>query len=80
MQPIDFKEKTTTLGKPNFMTDEQCGSLSVRCDGETCLSCWRPSFSERLSILFFGKVWLWVFSGASQPPVALEGKRKLNLE
>ncbi len=75
MKPIDFEQANKTLSKPEGITDEECGSLPVYSNGQQCVSCWRPSWRERLSILFFGKVWLWVWSGRSQPPVALEGKR-----
>ena len=76
MTPVKFKESNRTLGKPESMTDEECGSLDVYTDGESCLSCWRMSFLERLRALFFGRVWLWVvFGHGTQPPVALECKR-----
>lgn len=73
MKPIDFKESTKVLGRPSTMTAEECGSLPVWSDGRQCVSCWRPSFKERLKILFCGRVWLGVISGGSQPPVFLSG-------
>lgn len=69
MKPIDFKESTKVLGRPSTMTAEECGSLPVWSDGRQCVSCWKPSFRERLKILFSGKVWLGVLSMGSQPPV-----------
>jgi hypothetical protein len=75
MKPLPFKEKTKTLSKPDSMADEQCSSLDVYCDGEQCISCWRPSWKERLSILLFGKVWLSVLFGETQPPVWITGER-----
>lgn len=79
MQPIDFPEKTDVLNKPATMTDEECGSLPIYRDPRrtVCVSCWRPTWRERLSILFFGKIWVHVHSGVSQPPIALEGKRTI---
>ncbi len=77
MTTIDFPEKTDTLQKPPSMTDEECSPLLVFRDGTQCISCWRPSWRERLSILLFGRVWLYVVSGRTQPPVALEGKRAI---
>lgn len=77
MEPINFKYATKVLGKPQGMTDDECGPLPILNDGETCVSCWAPSFKERLSILLFGKVWLWVYSGSTQPPVALLGAREI---
>jgi len=76
MNPIDFDESNMTLTKPESMTDEECSSLKVWTDGEECVSCWRPSFLERLSILLFGRVWLSVLSGKTQPPVAVWGAKK----
>ena len=77
MQPYNFEEANRTLLKPRSMTDEQCGFLPVYVDdNETyCLFCWKPTLKERLSILLFGRIWLWVMSGETQPPAALEAVR-----
>ena len=75
MKPTVFEESNVRLLKPESMTDEECGSLDVYTDGEKCISCWEMSFKERLSALIFGKVWLIVISGKTQPPVWL-GCRK----
>lgn len=75
MKPSTFKEKNKTLLKPPSMTDEECSSLDVYTDGKQCISCWVPSFRERVSILFYGRVWLWVVMGHSQPPVSLLGAK-----
>lgn len=76
MKPIVFKEHTRVLSKPQAMTDEQCASLAVFDAGDgQLLSCWRASWRERVSVLLFGKVWLWVWSGKTQPPVSLEARR-----
>lgn len=72
MEPIDFSGSNKTLIKPMGLTDEECGSLPVFTDGTTCLSCWKLSFKERINALFFGKAWLWVWSGKTQPPVKIE--------
>jgi hypothetical protein len=34
----------------------------------------KPTFIERLKILFTGKVWLGVLSGNTQPPVFISGE------
>lgn len=60
------------------MTDDECASLHVWSDGTQCVSCWRPTFKERLNILFGGKVWLGVLSGKTQPPVFVSGERIFN--
>ena len=75
MKPIAFPQATKTLQKPMSMTDEECSPLPVFTDGTQCISCWRPSWRERLAILFFGRVWCAVLSGQTQPPVWLMGSR-----
>ena len=62
MRPVNFKESNFILHKPSSMTDKECG---------------KPTFRERLSILFFGKIWLSVFTGKTQPPVWLMGKKTI---
>lgn len=75
MEPVSFPQSNKKLLKPIGMTDEECSSLEVYNDGESNLSCWKLSWPERFSILFFGMVWLWVFSGSTQPPVSLLGSK-----
>lgn len=71
MRPIEFKEQTKVLQKPSDMLDSECKSLPIFNDGKMCISCWKMSFGERIRILFTGKLWLWVRSGKTQPPVKL---------
>lgn len=75
MKPIDFEQSTKVLQKPGTLSDAQCGALPVWCDGKQCVSCWKPSFKERINILFGGNVWLGVMSGKTQPPVFVAGER-----
>lgn len=77
MTPTRFDEANKILTKPAGMTDEECGSLPTYADGHQTISCWRPTWRERLSILFFGRVWLQVMFGKTQPPVALSGARTI---
>jgi hypothetical protein len=77
MQPIPFPQANRNLGRPPNMTEEECESLPVLTDGKVCVSLWKPTLKERLSILFFGRIWLFVFSGGSQPPVAIEAQRNI---
>ncbi len=77
MIPREFPEANRRLTPPPDMSEEECGVLPVWSDGKVCISCWRPSLQEKLSILFFGRVWLSVVSGGTQPPVALAAMRKL---
>lgn len=72
MIPIKFDEANKNLLKPESMTDEECSSLWVFTDGEQCISCWKLSVIQRIKALLFGKVWLSVLSGQTQPPVWLD--------
>ena len=69
MKPIHFKQANKNLQKPSNMTDEECQPLWVYTDGKECVSCWKMSFADRIKALLFGKVWLYVLSGQTQPPV-----------
>lgn len=73
MKPIDFAQSTKVLQKPSTMSDKECASLHVWSDGKQCVSCWKPTFKERLNILFGGRIWLGVLSGRTQPPVFVSG-------
>lgn len=72
MTPIKFKEANRNLSKPPNMTDAECSSLWVYSDGTQCISCWKMSWKQRIKALLFGKVWLSVLSGSTQPPVWLD--------
>lgn len=72
MVPIKFKEANVNLLRPNNMTAEECSSLWVYTDGKQCISCWKLSWKQRIKALLFGKVWLSVLSGSTQPPVWLD--------
>lgn len=75
MKPIEFKEMNRELKKPNNMTDEECTSLYVYTDNVICISCWKLSLKERLKALLYGKVWIGVLSGGTQPPIWLDCNR-----
>ncbi len=74
LKPKKFNEATKCL-KPPTQWDEKkdgkCGNLWVFNDGKQSISCWKLSFWQRIKVLFFGRIWLSVFSGMSQPPVWL---------
>lgn len=72
MKAIKFPQANKNLCKPESMTDEECSSLWVFTDGTQCISCWKLGWKQRLSALIFGKVWLSVLSGQTQPPVWLD--------
>ena len=73
--PFPFLGHDIVLGKPRDWDDSngECVGLPVHRtpDGTTCVSCWRPTFLERLKLLFGGDIWLHVLSGRSQPPVTI---------
>jgi len=71
--PQDFAN--LTLGAPRGMTDDECSSLRVQCDGTQTLSRWALTWRERVAVLFGADVWLCVLAGNSQPPVWLVAKR-----
>lgn len=75
MKPTKFDEQTKDLLKPAGMTDAECGSLPVFCDGSQCISLWQLSWKERFQVLFFGKIWLSVLSGNTQPPVWISSEK-----
>jgi hypothetical protein len=73
MKPIDFPQSDKLLTKPPSMTDEECSPLPVHCSSthNAMISCWRPTWRERLAIFFGKPVWLWVI-GHGHPPVSVE--------
>jgi len=77
MEPKKFAQANKNLLKPEGMTDEECNSLPVFTDGKVCISLWQMTWGERLKALFFGKVWLFVHSGQTQPPVALMVEKEI---
>ena len=77
MKPMKFKEVNKNLLKPDNMTEEQCESLWVNTDGIVCVSCWKMSIKQRINALLFGKVWLSVRSGVTQPPVRVDCERTI---
>jgi hypothetical protein len=77
MIPVPFAEQNKTLTKPQGMTDDECGSLPVYNDGQQSVSCWGLNWRERLSALLYGKVWLQVYAGWTQPPVALSAAKTI---
>ena len=87
MKPTNFRYANRQLGAPNGFLERCDGRsplelhvkgidpLPVWTDGEQCVSCWRMSLRERFAALLFGRVWLAVLSGSTQPPVYVEAKR-----
>lgn len=51
--------------------DKENWSIEITNDGEKCISCWQASWLERLKFLIYGKAWIYILSGITQPPVAI---------
>ena len=74
MKPISFDCSSKVLqpsGRKYSENITEVSALPVWTDGEQCVSCWAMSLRERLSALFFGRVWLALLSGETQPPACV---------
>lgn len=72
MRPLKFPQANIALKAPEGMTEDECGTLHAHRDGTYHKSLWAASPRERLRFLLTGRIWLWVMSAHSQPPVALD--------
>lgn len=72
MKAIHFPEANKLLTPPKGMTKEECSDLPVYNDGKISLSCWELSVEEVHKLMTTRKIWLWVWAGKTQPPVALD--------
>jgi hypothetical protein len=78
MKPVRFKHHNQILkpsGKKYSANVTGVEPLPIWTDGEQCVSCWRMSWRERLSALLFGRIWVAILSGWTQPPVWVEAAR-----
>ena len=57
MKPLKF-HGAVELKKPPNMTDEECSSLWIHRQDDTCISLWTAPFWERLKFLFHGHIWI----------------------
>lgn len=64
MKPIRFKNYNKEIG----VTDV----LPIFTDDEQCVSCWKMTLKERIKALVFGKIWVSIKSGNTQPPIWVE--------
>jgi len=79
MKPIDFKYSNKTLQPSGAEYSDDVTDvvpLHIWTNNEQCVSCWHMSWRERLSALLFGRVWLTMLSGNTQPPVCLQASRE----
>lgn len=68
MKPIEFPEANVVFAKDQPEYTPLPAFKANTPEGE-CISCWQLSFSERLRLLFTGKLWvsLMTFNGPLQP-------------
>jgi hypothetical protein len=74
MNPSSFKHANRLLGAPKGHVPEESEigeimALPVWTDGQQCVSMWRATWRERISLLLFGTLWINVWSGRTQPPI-----------
>lgn len=80
MHPIQFAEQTVELQpNPNQLEidGQKVGTLPIFSDGDVCISCWNLSFTERLKAIWYGRVWLGIHTGRTQPPVWLSADKSV---
>lgn len=77
MEPVKFPEVNKVLTAPEG-EEENVLPLHVWNNGLVSFSKWKLSFKERLSVLFFGTIWLGIWAGPSMPPVYLQASQNYN--
>lgn len=73
MKPEHWDGQTHVLGAPQGWDADArgvCAGLPVYIGEGEMISCWAPSWRERLRLLFGHRVWMTIVSG-SHPPVSL---------
>lgn len=78
MKPTPFPEANSTLrGGPasNYATADVVPDLPVHKDGRQIISCWTPTWRERLRVLLGGKVWLLVLARETHAPVCVTAEK-----
>lgn len=75
MTPVRTKYTTTILGAPRDWDDSgelgPCGGLAVVQSKGCIYSYWKPTWYERIKLLFGGNIRLTIV-GSSMPPVCLD--------
>lgn len=70
--PIEFDEANLKLTAPKG-DEDTVREMPAYTDGEFCVSCWQLSPEEMKELAANdGKLWLWVWSGKTQPPVCID--------
>ena len=79
MKPIKFKESNTELGKDQ----KEYGTLPAYYDSEDkngiAITCWKLNFFDRMRALFYGKVFIavWTFNRGFSPIYTTMKKKDL---
>lgn len=81
MIPVPFDQQNTVFGKPEDMTDEECGPLPAHIGHDEhgfqiVVSCWQLSPEEIKQISETGKLWCCVV-GPFVPPISLHTETPL---
>lgn len=74
MYPVAFDEVNSTLTEPTNWDKTKhgdCLDLPVERGDGFCKSCWKLTFGEFFKLLFKRKIYLYIVSGNTQPPVKL---------
>ena len=77
MYPIKFDGANCIRSEPSGWDREKygvCRDLPLQIKDGVCKSCWKLSFVEVVKLVFKRKIFLYVVSGITQPPVRLEIK------
>lgn len=74
MTPTKHPLCNDVLTKPAGMTEEECGDLPIRRDGDFIWSFWKPQPEELLALNLGGHVALAIM-GATHPPLSVQATR-----
>lgn len=78
MKPNTFPQAYKTLTAPEGVKNVK--DLPIFSDGIQCVSRWKPTFAERIRLIFGASVWLGVMAGKTQPPVWLGAENPFEAE
>lgn len=71
MKPVPFAQANRVLRAPPGVSREECGDLHVHNTDGVSTSVWELDAADLAALELGGKVYLQVWGGDSQPPVAL---------
>ena len=78
MKPIDFDESNSTLlGGSAGKYGVNVGNLPTFKDGIRVASAWKASLRERLSILFYGRIWFEIRTPKTHAPIRITGTKTI---